>query len=182
MKHHDTNNALIPIFFEAYLFIKFVLDITSQMDDKKKSPTHFYRLRVNINGFKLSEVKVSLEKKPRLRVKINATKNEQRNFSENVKKANAESSTKEFVKYYDISTKFNILVDSMRYYSDPRNSLYLIVEFESNEEENVFVNLDESCESLVEMAAKSLLNINDIEAIRHSIENPHAVNPHTNER
>ncbi len=152
------------------------------MDDKNKLPTSFYRLRVNINGFKFSDVKVSLEKKPTLRVKIIASKMEKKESSENLNGINAESLTKEFVKYYDISTKFNILVDSMRNYLDPRNSLYLIVEFESNQEENVFVNLDESCESLVEMAAKSLLKINDIEAIRHSIENPHEVNPHTNER
>lgn len=144
------------------------------MGDRNKSPQRSYKLRVNINGFNLSDVKVSLEKKPRTRVKINAKKME-------TTKNSGDESSKEFIKFYDISTKFQLVVDSMRYYSDPTNSLYLIVEFDSNQDENVFVNLDESCESLVEMAAKSLLNINDIEALRHSLENPDEVNPNTNQ-
>jgi hypothetical protein len=60
----------------------------------------------------------------------------------------------------------------MRYYLDPKNPLFLIVEFVSNANENVYVNLDDSCESLVEMAAKSLINIKNIEDLRNCIENP----------
>lgn len=145
------------------------------MSDKEKKCT--YKLRVNINGFKFSDIRVALETTPKLRVKIVASE-KTTNSSE---KNQSEESTKQYVKYYDITSKSNVLPNTMRHYSDPTNPLYLIIEFDSNCEENVFVNLDDSCESLVEMAAKSLLNIKDIETLRHSINNPSAVNPNTNQ-
>lgn len=149
------------------------------MSDKNKPPPCSYKLRVNITGFKFSDIKIALVKKPKTRVKICAKQNE---VKSNTNPNNSEESCKEFTKFYDINSKYKIVVDSMRFYLDPTNSNYLIIEFESSQDENVFVNLDESCESLVEMAAKSLLNIKDIEAIRHSIENPDEINPKTNQR
>jgi len=151
------------------------------MNDKDESLMSSYKLRVNINGFKLEDIKVTLEKRTvndsnKIRVKVVALEREAKKFSDE----NKEESSKEFVKYYDISPKSYVNPKSMRYFLDPNDPLYLIVEFQSKLEENVFVNLDESCESLVEMAAKSLLNIKDIDALKHSLENPYEVNPHSN--
>ena len=153
------------------------------MNDKDESLISSYKLRVNINGFKLEDIKVTLEKRTvndsnKIRVKVVALEREAKKFSDE----NKEESSKEFVKYYDISPKSYVNPKSMRYFLDPNDPLYLIVEFQSKLEENVFVNLDESCESLVEMAAKSLLNIKDIDALKHSLENPYEVNPHSNKR
>lgn len=165
-----------------YIFEKIVyLDKT--MSDKEKSLMSSYKLRVNINGFKLEAIKVTLEKRTvkdsnKIKVKVVALEREAKKYTDE----NKEESSKEFVKYYDISPKSYVNPNSMRYYLDPNDPVYLIVEFQSKLEENVFVNLDESCESLVEMAAKSLLNIKDIDALKHSLENPYEVNPHSNKR
>lgn len=138
----------------------------------------YYRLRININGFKLEDVRLELivnnkkyklqnsklpppNQKDKVQVRVNAKR---------TTKVNNVESTNEFEKYYDIATKSNIDVNSMKYYLDPKNSIYLIVEFLSNSNENVYVNLDESCESLVEAAAKSLLNIRDIEDLKRSLD------------
>lgn len=135
-----------------------------------------YKLRVNINGFTLSDIKVTVELQPKLRVKILAQQKEAKSEANN-----SEKSTKQYVKYYDISSAANVIPATMRHYLDPTNPLYLIIEFDSNLDESVFVNLDDSCESLVEMAAKSLLNVKNIDTLRHSIENPHKVNPSTDQ-
>ena len=145
---------------------------TSQSNQSKCS----YKLRVNINGFSLSDIKVAVEQKPKLRVKIVAQQNEEKS-----EEKNSEQTTKQYVKYYEVSSA-NVIPETMRHYIDPTNSLYFIVEFDSNSDESVFVNLDNSCESLVEMAAKSLLNVKNIDNLRQSIENPHQVNPSTNQR
>lgn len=144
------------------------------MSDKEKKCS--YKLRVNINGFKMSDIRVALEKTPKLRVKISATQKDS-----TCETNQSEETTKQYAKYYDISSKPNILPNTMRHYLDPTNPLYLIIEFESNSDENIFVNLDDTCESLVEMAARNLLNIKDIETLRHSINNPYDVNPKTNQ-
>lgn len=141
----------------------------------------YYRLRVNINGFRLEDIKVSL-----IVDKKEITNNTKQEANDKVQKCKVqvrisatrkhilsdEESSKEYVKYYDILTKSNVDINTMRYYLDPKNSLFLIVEFVSNTNENVYVNLDDSCESLVEMAAKSLINIKNIEDLRSCIENP----------
>lgn len=141
----------------------------------------FYRLRVNINGFELKDVKVCLVNKddaviripnktdPKIRLKISATRKE---FdSTDIK--NKTESIREYTKYYEILTsQSNVDPTTMRYYLDPKNNLYLVVEFLSSSNENHYINLDDSCDSLVEMAAKSLLNIKNIEDLRNAIENP----------
>jgi len=144
----------------------------------------YYRLRVNINGFELKDVKVCLVNKDnserplplakseqqnsKLRLKISATRNECIASDE----SGSTKSTREYLKYYEILTTANVDASSMRHYLDPKNSLYLIVEFVSNTNENYYINLDDSCDSLVELAAKSLLNIRNIEDLRNAIENP----------
>ncbi|RNA15109.1 hypothetical protein BpHYR1_048938 [Brachionus plicatilis] len=131
------------------------------------SEPKFYRLKVNINGFRLEDVKVSLveQNKDRVQVKISALRT--------LKTNNQDSTTEEYSKLLDIfRSKSNIKTDTMRYYIDPNNPLYLIVEFNSNSNQSVHVNLDDSCESLIESAAKSLLNVKNIEDLRSSIQNP----------
>jgi len=143
-----------------------------------ENPKYFV-LRININGFKLEDVKVDLIVDPKataivpsepdqiqknkVQVKITATRTQ---------KVNNQESTSEYVKYYDILPKSNVNVDTMRYYLDEKKPFYLNVEFVAKSDENVYINLDDSCESLVEMAAKSLLNIKNIEDLKSSIENP----------
>ena len=133
----------------------------------------YYKLRVNINGFKLEDCKVELivdkkantlnqAQKSKIQVKIAATRTQ---------KINNEETTNEYIKYYDILSKSNVDANTMHYYLDEKNPLFLIVEFLSNANENVYVNLDNSCESLVETAAKSLLNIRNIEDFKSSLEN-----------
>ena len=148
--------------------------------EKASGEPKYYKLRVNINNFKLENVNVQLlvDQKPHTRttndlkqtqqgkvqVKITATRTQ--------KISNNQESTNEYVKLYDILPKFNVDANTMRYYMDEKNPLYMIVEFVSNATENIYVNLDDSCESLVETAAKSLLNIKNIEELKHSLENP----------
>lgn len=148
----------------------------SDMNKPNKSKCS-YKLRVNINGFTLSEIRVAVELEPKLRIKIVAHQKEAKS-----EEKSSEKSTKQYVKYYDVSAAANVIPETMRHYLDPTNPLYLIIEFDSNLDESVFVNLDDSCESLVEMAAKSLLNVKNIDTLRHSIENPYKVNPSTNQR
>jgi hypothetical protein len=134
----------------------------------------FYKLKVNINGFKLEDIQVSLvntstfckeeSEKDKVQVRIAAQR---------MIKLNNQETTQQFAKSYDIfKSKSAIDVASMRHYIDPRNPLYLVVEFASAANEDHFINLDDSCESLVESAAKSLLNIRNIEALKSVIENP----------
>ena len=146
------------------------------------SEKNFYKLRVNINGFELKDVKVKLvdqndvelkfprlkHQETKLRLKISANRNE---FDESHPESTCKS-TKEYVKYFEILTKSNVDPSSMRFYLDPKNPLYLVVEFVSNLNECFYLNLDDSCDSLVETAAKSLLNIKNIEDLRKAIENP----------
>jgi len=155
------------------------LNINKMAADKK-----FYRLRVNINGFELNDVKVCLvnednserplplakseQQGSKLRLKINATRNECIASDE----TGSTKATRCYTKYYEILSKSNVDESTMRHYLDPKNSLYLIVEFVSNTDENFYINLDDSCDSLVELAAKSLLNIRNIEDLRNAIENP----------
>ena len=144
----------------------------------------FYRLRVNINGFELKDVKVCLvnednserqlplakseQQDAKLRLKIYATRNECIASDE----SGSTKATRCYIKYYEILSRSNVDESTMRHYLDPKNSLYLIVEFVSNTSENFYINLDDSCDSLVELAAKSLLNIRNIEELRNAIENP----------
>jgi hypothetical protein len=128
---------------------------------------NYYKLRININGFNIDDVKVGLEKfdsnkTKKVKVKIVAVRKEILCCEQN----KTEESTREFIKYHEIAAKFDVNAESMRFYLDPNNSLFLIVELTSNLEENVYVNLDDSCESLVEVAAKSLLNIKNLESLR----------------
>lgn len=141
-------------------------NIAINLNFNSLSRPKFYRLKVNINGFRLEDIRVGLmdSNKEKVQVKISAFRNI---------KLNNQESSKEYVKVYDIfKTKSNISTDTMRYYLDKINPLYLIIEFLSTSDENVYVNLDDSCESLVEMAAKSLLNIRNIEDLKHTIEDP----------
>jgi hypothetical protein len=164
---------------------------TTQINSADK---HYYRLRVNINGFNLDQIRVSLvdesvgeksnnstsstnedingikSSSNKAKIKISAHCDRAKNNSTNTE---SEESSQHYVKYYDIMAKSNLDLDSMRYYLDAKNSLYLIVEFVSNLNENVYINLDDSCESLVEMAAKSLLNVRNIDELRYAIENPY---------
>lgn len=139
---------------------------------------HYYRLKINIHGFKLDDIAVSLvdtasfckleSEKDKVQVKVTAKR---------LIKQNGVETTQEYSKSYDIfKSKPNIDVASMRHYVDPKNPLYLVVEFVANTDENHFVNLDDSCESLVESAAKSLLNIRNIENLKAVIENPETAN------
>lgn len=130
------------------------------------SEPKFYRLKVNINGFRIEDIKVSLveQNKDRAKVKVTAF----RTFT-----SNNQDKTEEYSKFFDIlKSKYDIKTDSMRYFINPLNPLYLIIEFNSNSDKNVHVNLDDSCESLIETAAKSLLNVKNIEDLRSSIQDP----------
>jgi hypothetical protein len=137
-----------------------------------------YKLKVNINGFKLEDIRVSLvntgsfcsleSERDKVQVKISAQR---------MIKINQQETTQELSKSYDIfKSKSSIDVASMKHYIDPRNPLYLVVEFASAANEDHFINLDDSCESLVESAAKSLLNIRNIENLKSLIENPQGAN------
>ncbi len=143
-----------------------------------KQCVHFYRLIVNINGFKYENVDVKLvnvssfckeeSEKDKIQVKVSAKRTITLNNQE---------ATQEFAKSYDIFTnRSGIDVNSMRHYVDPKNPLYLVIEFVNSHDtdESHFMNLDDSCESLVESAAKSLLNVRDIENLKDLIENPHS--------
>ncbi|CAF0764790.1 unnamed protein product [Brachionus calyciflorus] len=130
------------------------------------SKPKYYRLKININGFRFEDIRVSLIEKDadRVQVKISAFR---------ALKSNNQDTTKEYIKYYDIfKSKSCIRTNTMRYYLDSKNPLYLIIEFNSNSDESVHVNLDDSCESLIETAAKSLLNVKNIEDLRKSINDP----------
>lgn len=87
-----------------------------------------------------------------------------------------ESISKEYTKHHDLSASIikqnNIDLPSMRFYLDPNNAAYLVVEFAAAVSENVFVTLDDSCESLVELAARSLLNVKSLENLREVIQDP----------
>lgn len=151
--------------------------MTEQQKVNGDSP-HYYRLKINIHGFKLDDISVSLvdtasfckleSEKDKVQVRVTAKR---------LIKQNGVETTQEYSKSYDIfKSKPNIDVASMRHYVDPKNPLYLVVEFLANTDENNFVNLDDSCESLVESAAKSLLNIRNIENLKAVIENPETAN------
>ena len=130
------------------------------------SKPKFYRLKVNINGFRLEDIKVNLieNETDRVQVKISAFR---------TIKSNNQDTTKEYIKYFDIfKSKSNIRTNTMNFYLDPKNPLYLIIEFNSNSDESVHINMDDSCESLIETAAKSLLNVKNIEDLRSSIQDP----------
>lgn len=130
------------------------------------SEPKFYRLKVNINGFRIEDIKVNLveHNKERVKVKVSAFR---------TLNSNNQDKTEEYSKLFDIfKSKYDIKTDSMRYYINPLNPLYLIIEFKSNSDKNVHVNLDNSCESLIETAAKSLLNVKNIEDLRSSIQDP----------
>lgn len=137
-----------------------------QLNVNFASEPKFYRLKVNINGFRLEDIMVSLveDSKDRVQVKISAF----RTLS-----LITQDKTEEYSKYFEISkSKYNIRTETLRYYIDSKNPLYLIIEFKSNADKNVHVNLDDSCESLIESAAKSLLNVKNIEDLRSSIQDP----------
>ena len=146
------------------------------MSENGKSEKSYYRLKVNVNGFKIEDITVSLintstfckdeSQKDKMQVKISAQR---------MVKLNNQETTQEYAKSYDIfKSKSNIDVSTMRHYIDPKNPLYLVIEFVSGSNENHFINLDDSCESLVESAAKSLLNIRNIENLKNIIENPNS--------
>ena len=141
-------------------------------DNKKEF--FYYRLRVNINGFRFEDIKVTVENEldDRIRLKISASRHQSK--SSNVKCS--EIANEEYVKYFDIFSRSKVLSKSMRTYLDPKSEMCLIVEFESNSDENVFINLDDSCESMVETAAKSLLNIKNIEELSEFIKRPNETN------
>lgn len=60
----------------------------------------------------------------------------------------------------------------MKYYLESKNPSFLVVEFTANSNENYYVTLDDSCESLVELAARSLLNVKSLENLREVIQDP----------
>ena len=150
---------------------------------KNQSEPNLYRLKVNINGFKIDDIKVSLEdvsktsgkENAKARVKISAQRSAQ---TESHEKGHENTSvSKEYTKYHDLSaqiiSQFNIDLSSMKYYLDPKQaSSYLVVEFAANSNENCYVTLDDSCESLVELAARSLLNVKSLENLREVIQDP----------
>ena len=142
------------------------------------SETNVFKLRININGFDIDNIRVGLvatepKESKNVTLKIVALRKDSILFST----SKSEETLKEFVKHYEILSKYNVDPCTMRHGLDPKNPLYLIVEFISSSNENVYINLDDSCESLVEMAAKCLLNIKNIEALKYSIENPFDSNP-----
>ena len=151
--------------------------MTETLSDKSNSDNlKYFVLRININGFKLEDVKVDLIADPKpsnsAADQIQKSKVQVKITAARTQKVNNQESTSEYVKYYDILPKLNVNFDTMRYYLDQKNPYYLNVEFVATTSENVYINLDDSCESLVEMAAKSLLNIRNIEDLKSSIENP----------
>jgi HSP20 family molecular chaperone IbpA len=148
-------------------------------NDKVKTS---YKLKVNINGFKLEDIKVIVEDVPnrngkenvKTRVKISANRSTQSESHTNGQENT--SISKEYVKYHDLSSNaikhYNINLKSMKYYLDSKNPTVLVVEFESNSNENFYVSLDDSCESLVELAARSLINVKSLENLREVIQDP----------
>ena len=133
----------------------------------------YHKLRVNINGFKFEEIKVSVENdgstNSDCNIKLKITANRRELKTNEVK--NSEESNKEYVKCYDILSTSEVIA-SLRYYLDSKNPMCLIIVFDSNLDENVFLNLDDSFESIVETAAKSLLNFKNIDDIQNFIKNP----------
>lgn len=151
---------------------------------------HYYRLRVNVSGFRLEDIKVELvedlvtnggaEKSERkIRVKITAKRDTV--LKSAVKDKHDES--KEFVKYFEIVPKYDQELGkfinqidepkSMKYYTDKKNASYLIVEFKSTAiSEDVYVTLDDSVDSLMEAAARSLLNVRNLDDLKYTIQNP----------
>jgi hypothetical protein len=154
--------------------------------EEKAKVNNYYRLKVNINGFRLEDVKVSIDEEVANNTKNsnNNNNNKENNGVSNNKlrvkiaasrniKTPREDTTKEYVKYHDLfRSKSNVDPSTMRYYLDEKNACYLIVEFEANASENVYVNLDDSCESLVELAARSLLNVKNLDNLKNMIQNP----------
>lgn len=155
------------------------------MSENKEEAQHYYRLKVNINGFKLEDIKVELddvtkpgkENAAKARVKISAKRSAQSESHE--KGHESESVSKEYTKFHDLSAatlkQYGIELGSMRHYLDGKNPAYLVVEFRSHENSNecgAYVTLDDSCESLVELAARSLLNVKSLENLREVIQDP----------
>jgi hypothetical protein len=144
-----------------------------------------YRMRVNINGFDLKNINVEIlpvltkttQQNIQCQVKITGFRIDASNHNQNEdKKYNSEEKSRAYTKTYDILSRYHVDEQSMTYFLDPKNDYYLIVEFKAMIDEDVSVKLDDSIESVVELAAKCLLNVRDIEDLRQLIENPDVAN------
>lgn len=146
---------------------------------------HFYRLRINMNGFKLDDIKVELvppnatATNRKTSVKVTAKRD---STLKNTDKDKHEES-KEFFKLFEIVSKYNedndnfeslVQPSSMRYYKDKQDPLYLVVEFKTSAtvSEDVYVTLDDSVDNLMEIAARSLLNVRDLDDLKYTLQNP----------
>ena len=157
---------------------------------------HYYRLRINVSGFRLEDIKVELIEenrpaspsrgseqgdKPERKIKVKIIAKRDTVLKNAAKDKHDES--KEFVKYFEIVPKYDQELGkfinqidepkSMKYYTDKKNPSYLIVEFKSTAiSEDVYVTLDDSVDSLMEAAARSLLNVRNLDDLKYTIQNP----------
>jgi hypothetical protein len=126
-----------------------------------------YRLRVDINGFDLNEIRVSViaEKvknqnsklRNKFQVKIAAKKDQ---------KSSEQETLNEYSKLCNVQSKANIDIASLRYYLDPKDSRFLLIDFNSDENESYVTQTNE--ESLKRIA-DGLVNAKNIDDIKHCL-------------
>ena len=150
--------------------------------NNSNSDQHFYRLRINVNGFKLDDIKVELVANAGQRkTSVKVTAKRESSLKNTDKDKHDES--REFFKLFEIVSKYNQSEDNfeslvqpstMRYYVDKQDPLYLVVEFKTSAavSEDVYVTLDDSVDNLMEIAARSLLNVRDLDDLKYTLQSP----------
>lgn len=151
-----------------FLFLEFRMTEEITIDS---NCNNYYLLRVNLNGFKLDDVKVSVLKETSInKIEIKAISIEK---DEN----GSPKSTNEYTKVFELQKKkcSNINLDSMETSFDDDNK-HLIVKFKSNKTENHLVNFlnnsneDDIYVDLIEKTVKNLQNFKSLDDIKDAIE------------
>ena len=131
----------------------------------------YYLLRVNLNGFKLADIKVTIVKENLInKIEIKAIHIE--NDDHGLPK-----STNEYTKVFELSKKTcsNINLDTMETSFDDDDK-HLIIKFKSKKNENHLVNLlnnsseDDIYVDLIEKTVKNLQNFKNLDDIKEAIE------------
>jgi hypothetical protein len=126
-----------------------------------------YRLKIDVSGFDLNEIRVSViaekikSENPKLRnkfqVKLTAKKNQ---------KSSEQETLNEYSKLCNIQSKSNIDISSLRYYLDPKDSRFLFIDFNSDENETYVTQTNEDS---LKRIADGLVNAKNIDDIKHCL-------------
>jgi hypothetical protein len=131
----------------------------------------YYLLRVNLSGFKLSDIRVNILKENlinKIEIKAVHIQNDENG---------SPKSTNEYTKVFELSKKTcsNINLDSMET-SFAEDDKHLIIKFKSNKNENHLINLlnnsneDDIYVNLIEKTVKNLQNFKNLDDIKDAIE------------